>query len=72
MRQKYVYKRLGENIFKLRKVKDLSQYQLSAIAKINRAYLALIEIGQGNPTVYYVWKIARALKVKMVEVFEGM
>ncbi len=72
MGQKFICKKLGENILRLRRMNELSQYQLAEVARINRAYLGLIEIGQGNPTVWYIWKISRALRVRMVKVFEGM
>ncbi len=65
MGQKFICKKLGENIFRLRRMKELFQYQLAEAARINRVYLGLIEIGQGNPTISYVWKIALALRVRM-------
>ncbi len=72
MHRKSICKKLGENILRLRKTNKLSQYQLAESARINRAYLSLIEIGQGNPTVWYVWKISRALRVSIVELFDGI
>lgn len=48
----------------------MSQEALAAKAGISRGYLARLETGRQDPTVGTVAKIARALRIKMADLFK--
>lgn len=65
MQGNFFYKKIGGQISYLRKKKNISQYELADKAQINRSYLAMVELGKANPTVKFLKKISRVLKIKM-------
>jgi transcriptional regulator with XRE-family HTH domain len=65
MRGNFFYKKLGERISQIRKSKKLSQYELADAARINRNYLAMVELGRANPSVKFLRKLAIAMQVKI-------
>ena len=69
MRGNHYYKKIGEKIAYLRKKRKLSQYQLADKAKVNRSHLALLEKGRANPTIKFLGKISRAMKVRVKDFF---
>lgn len=69
MRGNHYYKKIGLRIAFLRKKRNFSQYQLADKAQINRSHLAAVETGKANPTVKFLGKIGRALKVNVGEFF---
>lgn len=60
---------LGDTIQKLRRERSLTQEDLADAADVNVSYLAKIENGYVNTTVRYLIKIARALHVKVRDLF---
>jgi len=62
-------KKLGEKIIKLRKQKDLSQEQLALLSYTDRSYLAEVEAGKANPSIKYLRKIVKTLKIKIKDLF---
>ncbi len=68
----FYYKKLGENIQNIRKNKKISQEQLANLSDTDRSYLAEIEEGKANPTVKYLYRLARVLKVKVKDFFKGI
>lgn len=60
---------LGQTIKKIREDGDMTQEALAEKAEINVSYLAKIENGYVNTTVRYLIKLARALGVKVKELF---
>lgn len=56
---------LGKNIKKIREEVNLSKTQLSKKAGIDRGYLSRIEKGQRNPTLGYIIKISKGLKIPL-------
>ena len=56
--------RLGKNLRRLRKEKELSQEAFAFEAKIHRTYVSDLERGARNPTISVVQKLAVALGVK--------
>lgn len=60
---KEILKKFGNNIFKLRKEKEMTQEQLADASEIERSYMGTIERGERNPTLLKVYRIAKALKV---------
>jgi transcriptional regulator with XRE-family HTH domain len=53
--------RLAGNIRDARKSEGISQEELGGRAKLHSAYVAHLEAGKYHPTVYVLWKIAKAL-----------
>ncbi len=54
---------VGKILRKLRLKAGLTQEQLALEADIRRTYVSLIELGQNQPTVNAIFKLARALKI---------
>ena len=63
-------KNLGKNVAKIRKRKNLSQYQLAKDIFTDQSNLARIEKGEVNPTVKTLLKISSALGCEMKELFD--
>jgi len=72
MRGNFYYLRLGIRISELRKKKMLSQEQLALLANIDRSYLNELEAGKANPSIKYLRKILKVLKVKMSDVVKDV
>lgn len=67
MRGNFYYKRLGANILKWRRERNLSQHELATLADVDRSYLAEVEEGKANPSLRFLNKIAKALKIGIEE-----
>jgi transcriptional regulator with XRE-family HTH domain len=65
-----IYQKVGENIRKIRKQKDLTQEQLAELAKIDPKSIIQIEAGKRNPTLRTIKKLALGLKVKLSEIID--
>jgi transcriptional regulator with XRE-family HTH domain len=61
---------LGRKIRRLRKTLKLSQEELAEKAGLHYTSLGRIERGEANPPVYTVYKIAKALKTPLHELFK--
>ncbi|NCS97520.1 MAG: helix-turn-helix transcriptional regulator [Candidatus Pacebacteria bacterium] len=59
---------VGDEIRKHREESGLSQEELSAKAGLYRTYVGHVEVGRYTPSIYTLFKIARALKVKVSEI----
>lgn len=59
----------GNKVKYLRKERGLSQEQLSFKANLHRTYIGMIERGEKNITLINIQKIANALEVNFVELF---
>lgn len=56
---------VGEEIKKARLKAGLSQEELSDKAGFYRTYAGHVEVGRYTPSIYTLYKIAKALKVKV-------
>lgn len=65
-----VRKKFGKRMRELRKVVNLSQEGLGFKANIHRTYIGSIERGEQNVSLDNIYKLAKALKVPMKELFE--
>jgi len=61
----FYYKRLGETIIKSRQKRCLSQEQLALLSDVDRSYLAEVEQGKANPSIKFLHKISKTLKIKV-------
>ena len=65
-----IYTKIAHRIVTLRKEQGISQERLAAEAKINRAHMGHIEQGKKRPTVETLEKIAYALHVSLIDLFQ--
>lgn len=68
----YYYEKLGESIIKTRKKENLSQDQLAILSDVDRSYLAEVEEGKANPSIKFLHKIAKALKIRVGELLKEL
>jgi transcriptional regulator with XRE-family HTH domain len=54
---------VAQNLRALREQRNLSLTQLAELTGVSKSMLRQIEIGQSNPTVATVWKLANGLRV---------
>jgi transcriptional regulator with XRE-family HTH domain len=60
------WRRLGQQIKRLREARELTQDELAARAKLSRIYIAKLEAGERlSPSLPALERIARALGVKL-------
>ena len=67
-----VHARFGARIRELRNRRGLSQETLAAEAGIHRTYVGGIEVGLRNPSLKNIARLARALRVPLKDLFEGV
>jgi len=72
MRGNFYYKRLGESIIRSRKKRELSQQQLALLSDVDRSYLAEVEEGKANPSVKFLRKITKMLKIRVGELLKNL
>lgn len=69
-RYKKEVQQIGENVRRLRKERDLSQFALEALTDIDRADISRIENGQVDFHLSTIIKLAEGLEVSTKELFE--
>ncbi len=70
MAESEVTKRVAARIVRLRDQRGMSQEVLAAKAKINRVTLARLELGQHQPKLDTLERIARVLGVSLVSLLK--
>ena len=65
VRGNFYYKRLGESIVSHRKKLKLSQYQVADKSQVDRSYLAEVEEGKANPSIRFLHRISKTLKINV-------
>ncbi len=60
-------KRLSKRLKDIRIEKGLKQQKLAENAGLHLTYVSHLELGKYHPTVFVMWKIAKALRVSMNE-----
>lgn len=65
-----ILENLGRNLKKYRKECNLTQEQLAEKVGIHPTYVGKLESGKNNPSVKMLFKISRALKIKLSNVFD--
>jgi len=72
MRGNFYYKRLGESIVSHRRKLKLSQYQVADKSKVDRSYLAEVEEGKANPSIKFLNRVAKVLKIKVSSLIKDL
>ncbi len=67
--QKQTKEKLGRRVQKLRKSMGLSQEELAEKIKISRTHMGHVEQGRKSPSLKVMTKLAKALKVKISDLF---
>ena len=62
--------KFGQQVKKLRLERGLSQEKLAYEADLDRTYIPSIEKGERNVSITVIEKIAKALKVKISDLFD--
>jgi transcriptional regulator with XRE-family HTH domain len=61
---------VGGNVRRLRTAAGLTQAELAAKMGVDRAYVSALELGGRNPTIITLWHLAKALGVRLAELFQ--
>ena len=64
--------KFGKRLKSLRLDRDLTQLELAEILDMSPNFIGMIERGERNTTVENVFKIARALGIKLSNLFEEL
>jgi transcriptional regulator with XRE-family HTH domain len=59
----------GKRVATIRKQKGITQEKLADLIEVHRTYIGFIEQGKRNPSISNVYKIAKALKVSLKDLF---
>ena len=59
--------KLGKNLKRIRKQKNVSQGDIARALKVGRSFITNIENGKTNPTLATIAKIAKAVGVSISE-----
>jgi transcriptional regulator with XRE-family HTH domain len=62
--------KLGKRIKMIREQKEITQQQLAAHCKFEKASMSRIEAGLSNPTIRTLYKISKALEVHISELIK--
>jgi DNA-binding XRE family transcriptional regulator len=60
-------KQLSARLKEVRRAKKMTQQELAEKAGLHLTYVGHLELGKYHPTVYVMWKIAKALGISMSE-----
>lgn len=63
-------KAFGKRLSEIRKQKGVTQEQLADKVEVHRTYIGFIEQGKRNPSIANIYKISKALKIEIVELFK--
>jgi len=61
----------GLKVKEFRKKNDISQEKLAELAGLHRTYIGMIERGEKNLTLLNIEKIATALNIKIIDLFNN-
>ena len=61
----------GKNLRFLREKKNISQEKLADLCGLHRTYISDVERGERNISLENIQKIANALQLEIIDLFEG-
>jgi len=62
----------GDRVRELRVARDWSQETMGEACDLHWTYIGGIERGERNPTLESVYKVAKGLKIKISDLFQGL
>lgn len=65
-----ILENLGKNLKKYRLESGLTQEELAEKVGIHPTYVGKLESGKNNPSAKLLFKISRALKIKLYNIFD--
>ncbi|MEK7059300.1 MAG: helix-turn-helix transcriptional regulator [Patescibacteria group bacterium] len=68
--EKQFLKSFGARMAELRKKRSITQERLAELVGLHRTYIGFIEQGKRNPSISNIYKIAKALKISLKELFK--
>lgn len=72
MPTKTTLERFGERVRTLRLEAGISQEKLAELSDLHRTYISGVERGERNPSLTSISRIAKALKVSLSKVMDGV
>ena len=60
-----VNERFSQKLRQIRKQKKMTQQELAEAASLHLTYVGHLELGKYHPTLFTVWKLAKALGVSV-------
>lgn len=66
------HSKFGKRIQELRKQKGFTQEDLADLIEVDRSYMGFVERGERNPPLDKLIKIAKAFKITLPELFQGV
>jgi transcriptional regulator with XRE-family HTH domain len=69
MEKEALAKNFGASVRRLRSEKGYSQERFAEVCRIDRSYMGMIERGEVNVTLVMVIKLARGLRMSLVDLF---
>ncbi len=70
--KKAILVKFGKKIREVRVKRGLSQESLADIANVHRTYIGMVERAEKNITLLNMQKLAKALKIEIRELFDGI
>jgi putative transcriptional regulator len=72
MNKEVILKQLGKRIREIRKEKGITQAQLAASVEKDQQSIQRLEVGNINPSFYYLCEIAAGLEIKVEELLKNI
>ena len=69
MQEQTIQIKVGKQIQKLRELKGISQQDLAAKCNFEKSNMSRLEAGKVNPTLSTLEKVATALEINIIELF---
>lgn len=67
-----VLKKFADRVRELRTKKNISQEKLGELSNLHRTYIGMVERAEKNISLKNIQKIAKALNVRLEDLFEGL
>lgn len=65
-----VQSKFGKRLAEIRNKKNITQENFAFEVGVDRTYVSYLERGKRNPSLYMLWRLAKALRVPMKELID--